>query len=629
MFVVSIVPLRRGSHIDTLSYFSSEAYESGALVTVPIRNSDALGLVTKCEPVSATKTALRAATFSLRKLPQQTNTQSLSPQLITTAEELAQYYATEVGTVLYALLSPAVRNGDIPLPHTHHVPPTEQPAPEVLQGTKRERYLAYRSLVRETLAHSGSTLCVVPTSVEAEEMEALLSQGIEERVITLTSTMTKKALREAYQKLDDFSKQKLIIATPSHAILERHDITTILMEHERSPHYRERTRPYLDYRDVLRIHARHTGRRIVFGDLLPRTEEEFYRRSDRYQTFGSTPKRLELPGAISIISQKKERDAGDAFELFSQPVIDALMETREKKGRAFLFAARRGLAPLVACFDCGFIFRSPDTGAPYSLLRIRKDGTETRWFVCSTSGKRVRAADTCPECGSWRLRERGIGIQQVYDELLKKMPRVPVTVFDHTTASTFKKAQFLRETFYSTKGSIMLGTQMAVPYLTEPIETSVIVNMDALYATPTWRLEEENLALLLRLREQTTGTVYIQTRIDDELFLKRAKQASVEQFYNEELELRKTFNYPPHTVFIHLTWQGSKEEVQKLEQHITHAFTNFSIATYPCPTSSKDTRIMYGLLRIAATDWPHEKIRTILRSLPPSVRVMINPDRIV
>ena len=28
--------------------------------------------------------------------------------------------------------------------------------------------------------------------------------------------------------------------------------------------------------------------------------------------------------------------------------------------------------------------------------------------MCSTSGERIRAHDTCTACGSWRLKERGI-----------------------------------------------------------------------------------------------------------------------------------------------------------------------------------------------------------------------------
>ncbi len=60
--------------------------------------------------------------------------------------------------------------------------------------------------------------------------------------------------------------------------------------------------------------------------------------------------------------------------------------------------------------DCAHIFRSPQSGAPYSLVRTYKGDTEERWFVCGASGERVRAADTCSQCGSWRLKERGIGV---------------------------------------------------------------------------------------------------------------------------------------------------------------------------------------------------------------------------
>ena len=84
---------------------------------------------------------------------------------------------------------------------------------------------SYRSIVRETFAHSGSVLIVAPSSIDAEKLREALEQGISERVIMLTSARTKTELRKAYEALEDFSKTKLIIATPSHAMIERHDIS--------------------------------------------------------------------------------------------------------------------------------------------------------------------------------------------------------------------------------------------------------------------------------------------------------------------------------------------------------------------------------------------------------------------
>ncbi len=630
MFVITVAPLKRGITIDTLSYFSSIEYGEGTILKVQIRNTELFGLVTKCESVNTAKTALRAATFSLKKLPTQENAPILGEAYIKTAQELSLYYVCSVGTILYNLLPPEIRNGDIPLPHTHHIHHAIPQSCGVLQAQRKDRHISYRSLVRETFAHSGSVLIVVPSSIDATEVKRELENGIEDRIIVLTSAMTKSELKKAYTQLNDFSKTKLIIATPSHAVIERHDITLVIMEQSRSSYYKELNRPYLDYRDVLRIHAKHSGRKTIFADMLPRSEEECKRRDDVYTTINETPKRIELSGKLEVIdTTKKPEDVSQEFKLISPQVVEAIKETRKRKGNVFLFAARRGLAPLVSCIDCSYIFRSKESGAPYSLIRTHKNGIEERWFICSVSGEKIRASDTCPACSSWRLRERGIGIQQVYDELHKLFPNTPIILFDHITARTYKKALFLHDTFYKTKGAILLGTHMAIPYLTKPVHLSVVVNMDALLATPTWRLEEENLALLLTLRERTSERVLIQTRTPDANILTSARLGTVEQFYTEELELRKAFNYPPYATFIHFTWQGTPEVVAELEESIKLLLKDYPITFYPHPTSPAENPIRYALLRIPCSSWPDPKLGERIRAIHPSVRIVINPDRIV
>ncbi len=629
MFVTHVIPLRRGINLDTLTYFGSTKYELGTLLNVPVRNSLILGLVTEVHEVSTAKTALRAATFTLRKLPEQNDVRKLSDLYIQTARDLEAHYGAHMGSILYNLLPPEIQNGDIGLPHTPHVVPKEHFTPEILIAHKADRFITYRSKVREVFAHGGSVLVVVPTSAETDAVYEALARGIEDRVIVLSSTLTKKQLKTSYETLEDFSRSKLIIATPSHAVIERHDITLTILEHARSPHFKERTRPYLDYRDVIRIHAHHTGRELIIGDILVRTEDEYERRNERFQTHTEPPRRISLPGKLAIIEQKEKTEKDIPFSLFSPKLIPLLKEIKKKKQHVFIYAARRGLSPIVTCGDCGIVFRSPTSGAPYSLVRTFKNTVEERWFVCGTSGERVRAKDTCDICGSWRLRERGIGIQTVHDELRKLLPGTPIVLFDHISANTYKKATFLRDTFYNTKGSIMLGTHMALPYLTKPLDTSIVANMDALLSNPTWRLEEENLALLLELREITKGTVYLQSRTKDTELFTYAKHAEIESFYTDELEVRKAFNYPPFSVFVHLTWQGVPEVVKKIEEQITELLTPFGVSVYLCPQTPKDTVIMYALIRVPKSEWPKKELTTALRALPPSVRVILNPDRIV
>jgi primosomal protein N' (replication factor Y) (superfamily II helicase) len=629
MFVIEVIPLKRGIHIESLTYFSGERYEPGTILSIPVKNRIEHGVVASVTEASKSKTALRAATFSLRKLPQQSTVYTLSPAFMKTVDALADDYACQKGAIIYQLLPPEVREGKIPLPrsHTMNIMPTE--VPEVLQGTTAARDLAYRSLVREAFAHAASTLIVAPSSVEALHLGSALTTGIEDRLIVLSSGLTPKGLKSAYQKLEDFEKPKLIIATPQYSVVERHDITTVIVENSRSGNYIERSRPYLDYRIVLRTHAKYAGRRLIFGDLFPRTEEEVLRRRDIYGTYDEMPKRIMLPGKLSVMQINDKPDGSTPFALFSPKVLSAIEKTRKEKGRTLLYAARRGLSPVVTCMDCGYIFRSPESGAPYSLVRFNKGEAEERWFVCPVSGHKERAADVCPACGSWRLRERGIGIQHVHDELKKKLPDAHVILFDHTTASTLKKAQFLADTFYETKGSLLLATQMVLPHLENEIHTSIVTNMDAVRATPTWRQEEETLALLFRLREVTSGTVYVQTRNEPDELLEFAKTGMLERFYDAEIALREQFAYPPFSRFIHLTWQGPKETVDAIHQDVEALLAPWKPLFYKAPPSASPTMIEYALIRCPEKEWPNQKLTESLRRLHPAVRLMMNPDRIV
>lgn len=630
MFVVEVIPLTRGSAIESLSYYSATSYSPGTIISVPIRSKEVPAMVTVSRSVSAAKTAVRAATFSLRKLPEQSAGQTLPQSLIETAKELQKKYPAELGAILFALLPSEIRDGTHMLEHT--VPCSHSdilPEIEVMQATFDDRYISYRSKIREVFAHRGSVLFVVPTSSDIERADEMLSQGIEDRVVVFSPLSTKKKSQAAHDSFYNLTNAKLIITTPSHAYLDRHDITHIIIEQSRSRHYKSKIRPYIDHRDALTALAQVTNRTITMGDILPRSEEELARREERYTTLGEHPKRISLDAKLEIIEQDTTLSPERGFELFAPETIAQIEKTISTRKNIFIFAARRGLAPVVACRDCGFIFRCPDSGAPYTLFKTNRNGEEERWFLSQTSGKRVRASDTCQSCGSWRLGERGIGIQYIQRELSQKLPKVPVMLFDHTTATTYKKARTIIGRFYDTKGAILLGTQMALPHIEKPVDLSIITSHDATRAIPSWRAEEEFMGLLLTIRELTNDKVLLQTRTTPDELLTLAKQGAVEHFYNDELELREALGYPPFTHFVLLSWQDTKDGAMKTEEGLADLLKDYKPRFYSAPYSLIKKTKRYGLIRIKREKWPHAALMEILRQLPPSIKIEINPDRIV
>ena len=630
MYVIQVTPLIAGTQLESLSYYSSIAYEVGTFLEVPIRGKNKPAIVMSSELVSGAKTALKAATFSLRKLPNQPNATIVPTVIRKTAELLTKLYPVSAGAMLCTLLPPDIKLGTRTHKTTTDLVHDEETTPQVMMARLDERFLSYQSHIRSTFARRGSVLFVVPTTADIPYAVKELSHGIKDRLVVLTSTLTKKKYQESIAVLEDISFPRLIITTPHYAYTGRRDILSIIVEQSASSHYVDRKRPYLDHRDALLTYAKAQGSNIILGDTVVRTEDEAKRRTDTYLTFGEEVKRLVFSAPINIVKQNDKPQTEVPFQLFSPTLITHAQRILEGNGHVFLYSARRGLAPVVACVDCGHIFRCPDSNAPYSLVRTEKNGMEERWFVSSTSGKRVRAADVCPDCGSWRLKERGVGIQQVFDEWKEKVGSKDVMILDNITAPTGVKARKIADEFFAKKSGVLIGTQVALPYLHRGVDLSAVISLDAARATPTWRADESLFRLLIRLRECTAKEVIVQTRAEADPLVEYASRGAVERFFDDEISLRQQLKYPPFSTFILLTWTGIQTVVAESEKIIKQILDSDIPAYYTNSRSTASQTQRHALIRIDSTDLKTmvDMIQKV-RQLPPYIKVEVNPERIV
>ncbi len=626
MYVIEVIPLHVGSGVASLSYFSSVPYERGNIIAIPVRGRTTDAIVTSVAPVSSLKTALRAATFTLRKLPPQVIVGSLSDTFLAMVDQIALERAVNQTDVLTTLV-----------PKRRHVMLAPQPldiierehSVALFVAPRAERMAEYQTVIREAFAHGQSVLFVAPTARGVRAAERDLTHGIEDRVVVLSGDAKSGAKGERMERLQN-PRPILIIATPAFAYIERGDIGQVIVESSRAKGYRGIRRPYLDHVHAILTHARFAKRAVILGDLVPNAEHMEALRERRYLEHGEIPKRINLPGKLVVIHQKKDHDGAIPFTLFSPELLQGIQDAMKARGRVFLLSARRGLSPLVACADCGHIFRDPESGAPLSLHKTVKNGVEERHLVSTSSGYRERMRDVCPQCGGWRLRERGIGIQHVEAELKKALPNVAITVMDHTTATTDARAKKIADVFYGIHSQVMLGTALALPYLDRPIDASGIVSMDSLLAMPSWRQQEEVFATLIALREHTHGPVWVQTRHRaDERVLGIAARGELGTFYDEEIEARRAWSYPPYTCFILFTFTGSKDAVHAIEAHLQGLFSQYGIVFYGAPSEDGAHLMRRGLLRFPRESWPVEHVVTAIRSLPPEVKVEFNPERIV
>jgi primosomal protein N' len=121
----------------------------------------------------------------------------------------------------------------------------------------------------------------------------------------------------------------------------------------------------------------------------------------------------------------------------------------------------------------------------------------------------------------------------------------------------------------------------------------------------------------------------VQLRTEEDELLQLASRGLIDQFYSNEIEIRKALQYPPYSVFVLLSFKGSKEQTEEIEEMLTHVLAANEIQFYSAPLSNKKETLRYGLLRIEASKWPKADLVDRLRSLPPYIKIEINPDRIV
>lgn len=627
MYVTEITPLIKNAPKEPLSYYTSQELPAGSIVWLPVRKKIVSALVLSQTAAPLSKLTLKAASFNLRRLPQQENPSILPQAVLKLAEAVAAKTPYGLGTILRALIPSEVLTGDTIFTNTPFLPKKTQIPTVLLADNFENRLRIHKINIREAFARNGSVLLIAPTHQEALFLYEVLRNGIEKRAVFFSHRRTKKQLERAYAALNDTTNTKLIIATPQYTAIARSDITQIILEYSRSPHYTQKQKPYLNLKEVIVLRAQIEGAGLTLADILPLSEDEWKRREGVYEPSDQSFQRLSFDGTVQVVTPLKKNQTPflPIYEKSSLLLENALAAGQ----RIFVYAARRGMAPMIVCRDCGHIFRCPTSGAPYSLFKTKKNGEEQRWFV-SSSGTRIRAFDVCTECSSWRLIELGVGIQKIEEQLKKQFNDTPIIVFDHTTATTPRKAQELIGKFYDTKSAILLGTSMVLPYLTETVDTTLVTSVEALRSNPTWRAEEDALALLLTLRDKTSDTVLLQTKHEtDETLIQYTKNGQIEKFYDEELALRKELSYPPFSVFVHCMFVGTKTRTSEIEKTLSELLAPYTMRFYSSPTSTVDEMVRFGLLRIEREKWPDTTLLESLRSLPPYIRVEITPARLV
>lgn len=658
MQIITVAPIVRSALQSALTYFSKDPIAIGMVVVAPIRTREVPAIVLECRVASEEKSSLKSSDFAIRKITRSKPRRIWLPSFLKAVEATANLSAQKLGEVLLALTPKTILDAhlDGTLPEPTATETVSHFKILATQGSTEIRYEEYRRLVRESFVKHESVFICVPTEEDALRVSKEIGHGIEDYTFTLHSRVSKKRVLEIWKKISNEEHALLVVGTSQYLGLPRH-FKTIVLDEEHSHAWKMIARPLLDLRVFVEEYARASGSTLIIGAPILRAETHERIKNVAIGEFGRIAFHArEKVKTILIDPRKEEKSIKERTEkremvLVSSELRELLQNAFENGERVLLLSARKGLAPVTTCGDCGTLVRCPECDTPLVIHRIRggtplralaasnptgkkeTSDTEAQMFVCHGCGfmrmPENNVNETCPNCGGWRLQGVGIGIDRIDDEIKKLFPKTSRFVLDSDRAKTRTEARKIIEQFEKSKGSVLIATPMALPLLSS-VNNTAIISIDSLFAIPDIRMSERIFALVLLLREKTTGTLIVQTRADDTTILEQALVGDLADFTENELAIRKAFSYPPFGTIIKITLRGKRAEVaSEMERLKTFLGTFLPIVPGTMAREPKNIFRMHMILKLAEGNWPNNELLGKFRALPMQFTIEVNPDHLL
>lgn len=661
MQIITVAPIVRGALQEHLTYFSKEDLDIGAVVMVPIRTREVPAIVLEVSAVSDAKSVLKSSDYAIRKITRAKPRRIWTPAFLRAAEHTANFFAQKLGETLLTLTPKTIL--DAQLAGDLGEPKLEQGSDrsEVLatQGDTKTRLESYQRLVRESFVRHESVFVCLPTETDVERVGKELGQGIETYTFIFNSSVTKKKILERWRTATKEEHAILVVGTAQYLGLPRH-FKTIILDEEHSHGWKTMTRPLLDLRTFVEEYAQENGSNLIIGAPVLRAETYEQVRTGTIGEFGRIAARTLSDVDAEVIDpridEKELRETTGRRELIilTNAMQTLLSEASTRHEHVLLLAARKGLAPVTSCGDCGTLVRCPQCETPLVIHRVRGEAPlralaasnptskkvqetilqDKQLYICHACGFMRTPEDnvheTCPNCKSWRLQGVGIGIDRIEEGVATLFPELPLFVLDGDRAKTRTQAKKLVEQFEKSRGGILIATPMAIPLLST-IENTGVISIDSLFAIPDIRMSERIFALMLALREKTTHQLHIQTRADDRTIFEQALRGDLAAFTENELALRKAFAYPPYGTIIKITLKGKRADIAN-EMERLKTFLDAYAPIVPGTMArlpEKNMFRMHMILKLAADTWPDGELIAKLRTLPPQFTIEINPDHLL
>ena len=382
-----------------------------------------------------------------------------------------------------------------------------------------------------------------------------------------------KQLGFYHQKLTDFERVevwrrmknndiKILIGTRNALFLPFQNLGLIVIDEEHDSAYKPReVSPYFNAKDAAQILAKFYSANLILGSATPSVESYYLAKKEKlkYVLLAERFGNVKLP-EFELINFKEEQDSKKIIGNFSLKLIDEIKKELEKKKQTMILHNRRGYANVVECETCGYVNYCSNCDV---VMTYHKFSNEMKCHYC---GQKASKPKTCPKCHSENLNERGVGVEQIHEEVSRLFPDSEVDRMDVDSMRKKFAYEKLYEKIEEGETDIIVGTQMISKGLDfDNIELVAIPRADSMLYVQDFRAEERAYQLITQVsgragRISGEGKVFIQTYNPHHSVFQLIKENHSEKIYQHFLEERKKFLYPPFVKLIMIELKHRKED---------------------------------------------------------------------
>lgn len=428
----------------------------------------------------------------------------------------------------------------------------------------------YLQAIEEVLKRGQGVIMLVPEISLTEQTIERFKCRFNESIAILHHRLSDGEKRDEWERIKQ-GKAKIVIGARSSLFAPMPDLGMIILDEEHEPSFKQSDEaPRYHAREVAIMRAKILNIPVIMGSATP-SIESYYNALNKKFELSHLPGRADSQSMpkVQIVDMKKAYEKAKGFTLFSDPLIDGIKKRYEAGEQAILFLNRRGYHSCQVCPSCGEAVKCEHCD---TTLTYHKSDQSLSCHLCSFTTPPLRE---CPTCKSGNpLKFKGYGTEQVEAALKAILPEVRTIRMDADTTKHKGSHQKLFRDFGRGKADVLIGTQMIAKGLHFPEVTLVgVLSCDTSLQIPDFRASEITFQLLTQVagragRGSNPGEVIFQTMLENNRTIELAKEQNYPAFFNEELEIRKTFQYPPFAFLVKLSARSTHDKLalQTLEK---------------------------------------------------------------